>query len=154
MSQRTQGQIAVRTGLWFGLLGGVLTFLQLVLVVVGVVKLQKTPTVVNVAFFLAEAAVLFGAGVMAARASGQVRTGLLAGVIASVVASVLGILVSLLQALVAPQSMPADVMAQPGVELLMTGLGLLVNVALGAGLGALGGALSRMTSRPFIARGL
>jgi hypothetical protein len=145
MTQTTHSGGTLRSGLLVGLLLAVFTGLITALYDLGVL-----PGVVQCAEFLIALAAFFIAGMLAARATGRIVSGLLAGLIASVFAALVILGANILMAIVSPQQFATAfgwhdltssqlVTAAIGQSL----VGLLLWGVCGLILGVLGGLLGR-----------
>lgn len=145
MRQTMNGNGAIRSGLLVGLLLAVFAGLVTALYDLGVL-----PAVVQCVEFLIALGAFFVAGMLAARATGRIASGLIAGLIASIFAAVVILGANILMAIVSPQQFATAfgwhdltsgqlVAAALGQSL----VGLLLWTVFGLILGVLGGLLGR-----------
>jgi len=145
MGQTAHGAGTLRSGLFVGLLLAVFTGIITALYDLGVL-----PGVVQCAEFLVALAAFFIAGMLAARASGRIVSGLLAGLLTSVFAAIVILGANVLMAIVSPQQFATafgwhDLTSSQliGAAVGQSLVGLLLWGICGLILGVLGGLLGR-----------
>jgi hypothetical protein len=162
---RARRNPSVRAGVIYGAIGGVVLYVQVVLVAsVGTAAspgpLRSNQGISGLVGFVALALSIYGlliyvfAGRLAARQTGTVASGAIAGLVAGVVASVVTAPLTFILASVAPElAAGVDQLATlggslSGAALVMASIvGSILSLGLDAGLGVLGGLLGRQAYR-------